>query len=117
MKTYRRLGFQPERTTPNPFGFQMPKELVPANKFVETAFDETLPDGVPRPFDITQASYSSRINHCTTARASVIMFDNVPAELLIMRYDSGMVSYSWTRRDGGDCSFENGRWRRVTEVA
>lgn len=103
-------------TNTNPASFQMPREPSRATQFVLDAFRATLSDAVPVPFRIRHAKYSSRINHSTSARAVVTMFDDKGAELWVRRYDSGMVSYGWTCLEGGDCSFEDGKWVRVPDT-
>jgi hypothetical protein len=71
---------------------------------------DTLPPNVPPFF---ARIVSARFEGKKRATAELELVDGERGEIEVWQYAPERNAYRWTRLEGGDLSFENGRWERV----
>jgi hypothetical protein len=91
---------------------KLPK-LCAADK-IRRALMSTLPPGVPPFF---ARIIAARFEGKTRATADLELVDGLRGEIEVWQYAPECHAYRWISLEGGDLSYENGRWKRVTEAA
>ncbi len=87
-----------------------------AAEFVMDAMRDCLPDDVPLSFSLKSARWSGTGTR-RRAVALVEMFDGLPASLEVWSWLSGDgCAHRWTEMPGGDATYEDGQWVRVSEL-
>jgi hypothetical protein len=71
---------------------------------------DSLPPDVPPFFArIVSASFTGK----KSAIGELEMFDGAKAEIEVWQWRPDSSAYRWVRLDGGDLTWEGGRWKRV----
>lgn len=87
-----------------------------AVSYVDSALRDVLPPGVPPSFAAIESAHWSGSGKRRTAHGRLTMFDGLPA-LVEVWNSGGLTAHRFTEMPGGDCSFEGGRWVRVSREA
>jgi hypothetical protein len=81
---------------------------------VRRALMDMLPPGVPPFF---ARIVTARFDGKKRATAELELFDGDRGVIEVWQHAPECHAHRWIRLEGGDLSFENGRWQRVTEAA
>lgn len=87
-----------------------------ASETVIAGMTAVLPPGMPLSFtSINRARFQGHGRN-RKAIADVTMFDGLPARLAVWQWSLSWA-HEWVALEGGDASFEEGRWIRISSLS